>query len=95
MCVCVCVCVCVCGNCQFANCHLSPFLLHNLSPFPFQLDILLNGSPVDVLSAVVHRASAYEVGRATCQRLQGVIHRQLYEVAIQATVGSKVIARET
>lgn len=75
--------------------NLFPFPLHNLSPFPLQLDILLNGSPVDVLSAVVHRGSAYTVGRAICQRLQSVIHRQLYEVAIQAAIGSKVIARET
>ena len=74
---------------------LFPFPLHNLFPFPLQLDILLNGTPVDVLSAVVYRDSAYTIGRAACQRLQSVIHRQLYEVAIQAAIGSKVIARET
>jgi GTP-binding protein LepA len=60
-----------------------------------KLDILLNGDPVDALSVIVHRDKAYEKGKALTEKLRGVIPRQLYEVAIQAAVGSRVIARET
>jgi elongation factor 4 len=60
-----------------------------------KLDILLNGSQVDVLACIVHRSKAYTTGKSICSRLQEVIHRQLYDVAIQAAVGGKVIARET
>ena len=60
-----------------------------------KLDILLNGDPVDALSVIVHGEKAYEKGKTLTEKLRGVIPRQLYEVAIQAAIGSRVIARET
>jgi len=60
-----------------------------------KLDILINGEPVDALSIIVHRERAYQRGRDLCQRLREVIPKQMYEVAIQAAIGAKVIARET
>jgi GTP-binding protein LepA len=60
-----------------------------------KLDILLAGDPVDALSLVVHRDKAYAAGRTLVERLQQKIPRQLFEVAIQASVGSRIIARET
>ncbi|MEE2710497.1 MAG: translation elongation factor 4 [Gemmatimonadota bacterium] len=60
-----------------------------------KLDILLNGDPVDALSMIIHRDKSYEWGRELCNRLRKIIPRQLFEVAIQAAIGAKVIARET
>lgn len=60
-----------------------------------KMNILLNGKPVDALSVIVHTDKAYYLGRELAKKLREVIHRQLFEVAIQAAIGSKVIARET
>ena len=60
-----------------------------------KLNILLNGEPVDALSLIVHRDKSYYKGRQLTEKLREIIPRQMYEVAIQASVGSKIIDRET
>ncbi len=60
-----------------------------------KLDILINKEPVDALSIIIHRSKGYEWGRKLCQKLRELIPRQMFEVAIQAAIGNKIIARET
>lgn len=60
-----------------------------------KVDLLLNGSPVDAFSAVVHRQKAYGYGREIVARLRKLIPRQLFDVPIQAAIGSRIISRET
>jgi len=60
-----------------------------------KLDILINKETVDALSIIVHRSKGYEWGRKICQKLKDLIPRQMFEIAIQSAIGSKVIARET
>jgi len=59
------------------------------------MNILINGEPVDALSIIVHRSEAERRGRALCERLKDLIPRQLFQIAIQAALGGRVVARET
>ncbi|MBO4740001.1 MAG: elongation factor 4 [Bacteroidales bacterium] len=71
--------------------HLSDYKEAKLS----KLDILLNGDAVDALSTLIHVSHAYDFGRRMCEKLKELIPRQQFDIAIQAAIGSKIIARET
>ena len=60
-----------------------------------KMDILLNGEPIDALSTITHKDNSYYRGRALVEKLRKIIPRQMYEVAIQASIGNRVIARES
>jgi len=67
---------------------------HRVSPM-VKMDVLVAGDPIDALSIIVHKDVAYERGKALIERLRKLIPRQMFEVALQAAIGSKIIARET
>ncbi len=71
--------------------HIAGYQRANL----VKLDILLNSEPVDALSTLIHRDNAYSFGRRMCEKLKELIPRQQFDIAIQASIGAKIIARET
>jgi len=72
------------------------YVFSHFQPAPLvKLDILINGDPVDALSIIVHREHAYERGRELVDKMQELIPRQMFEVAVQAAIGTHVIARST
>ncbi len=60
-----------------------------------KVDVLINGDPVDALSALIHRSNAFDIGKKMCLKLKELIPRQQFVIAIQAAIGAKIIARET
>jgi len=70
------------------------FIGHKASAL-VKLDILVNGNPVDALSSIVFKEKAYARGKALVEKLKEVIHRQMFEVVIQAAIGAKIIARDS
>lgn len=60
-----------------------------------KLDVLLNGQPVDAMATIVHNLKAQRVGRELVDKLKKLIDRQMFDITIQAAIGSKVVARET
>jgi GTP-binding protein LepA len=73
------------------DCHVTGYWESPL----VKMDILVNGEPVDALSIIVHRDAAYERGRALASKMRELIPRQMFEVAIQASIGNRIIARES
>ena len=71
--------------------HMTDYKPSKLS----KLDILLNGEPVDALSSLIYFDHAYDFGRKMCEKLKELIPRQQFDIAIQAAIGAKIIARET
>ena len=71
--------------------HIDSFRTSKLA----KLDILLNGEPVDALSTLTHQDNAVTLGRRMCEKLKDLIPRQLFDIAIQAAIGAKIVARET
>lgn len=71
--------------------HISGFRPSKLA----KLDMLLNGEPVDALSTLTHEANAVSLGRRMCEKLKDLIPRQQFDIAIQAAIGAKIVARET
>ena len=70
-------------------------ILDNRASQLAKLDVMINGDPVDALSTIVHRDKAYDMGRKLTRKLKELIPRQMFEIALQAAIGSKIIARET
>jgi GTP-binding protein LepA len=60
-----------------------------------KLDIRLNNEPVDALSSLIHRSNSYDFGKKICEKLKELLPRQQFEIIIQASIGAKIIARET
>ena len=60
-----------------------------------KMDILINGDMVDALSSLIHDSNAYNIGKKMCEKLRELIPRQQFDIAVQAALGTKVIARET